>query len=210
MISEFTGIHKLTMETILNVYGKENLKNSIANSDLFGIGYWSIGPHMTSIFKGLNDLISESIPESKKLRLFFDLADVKKKPVEDLRVALAILRDFCSFAEVTVSVNDKEAESLALALDIELLKKQDQSTNFEVTGESVPNRKEAEFTPPVTYCQGLKRALLGEQNAVQKYRQIMYAMQTREHINMMLEIITDELRHGILYNYLYSKNGCSD
>lgn len=81
---------------------------------------------------------------------------------------------------------------------------------FEVTGESVPNRKEAEFTPPVTYCQGLKRALLGEQNAVQKYRQIMYAMQTREHINMMLEIITDELRHGILYNYLYSKNGCSD
>jgi len=24
----------------------------------------------------------------------------------------------------------------------------------------------------------------------------------------MIEIITDELRHGILYNYLYTKNGC--
>ncbi|HBD01414.1 MAG TPA: rubrerythrin, partial [Lachnoclostridium sp.] len=37
---------------------------------------------------------------------------------------------------------------------------------------------------------------------------ILYAMQSRVHINMMIEIITDEIRHGILYNYLYAKNGC--
>lgn len=41
-----------------------------------------------------------------------------------------------------------------------------------------------------------------------RYRNILYAMEFREHINMMIEIITDELRHGILYNYLYTKNGC--
>lgn len=65
-----------------------------------------------------------------------------------------------------------------------------------------------QFVQPESYCDGLAHALLGEQNAVQKYRKILYAMQDRVHINMMTEIITDEIRHGILYNYLYAKNGC--
>lgn len=65
-----------------------------------------------------------------------------------------------------------------------------------------------QFSPPPDYCAGLAKSLLGEQNAVEKYRKILYAMQSRVHINMMTEIITDEIRHGILYNYLYTKNGC--
>ncbi|MGC6174675.1 rubrerythrin [Lacrimispora sp. 38-1] len=78
----------------------------------------------------------------------------------------------------------------------------------EITG-AMPRQVQGEqFVLPESYCAGLSRALLGEQNAVEKYRKILYAMQFREHINMMIEIITDELRHGILYNYLYSKNGC--
>lgn len=79
---------------------------------------------------------------------------------------------------------------------------------YELTGKMVPQTQAEAFTPPSTYCAGLSRALLGEQNAVQKYRKIFYAMQTRIHINMLTEIITDEIRHGILYNYLYTKNGC--
>ncbi|MGB8451380.1 MAG: ferritin-like domain-containing protein [Anaerocolumna sp.] len=78
----------------------------------------------------------------------------------------------------------------------------------DLTGAKMPKGKPESFVPPKTYCDGLKRALLGEQNAVRKYRQILYAMQSRIHINMLVEIITDEIRHGILYNYLYSKNGC--
>ncbi len=34
---------------------------------------------------------------------------------------------------------------------------------FEVTGEMVPKQIQEEFTPPATYCEGLKLALLGEQ-----------------------------------------------
>lgn len=65
-----------------------------------------------------------------------------------------------------------------------------------------------QFSPPPNYCAGLAKSLLGEQKAVEKYRKILYAMHNRVHINMMTEIITDEIRHGILYNYLYTKNGC--
>ena len=65
-----------------------------------------------------------------------------------------------------------------------------------------------QFSPPENYCVGLENAILDEQNAVQKYREILYAMQNRVHINMMTEIITDAIRHGTLYNYLYAKNSC--
>lgn len=78
----------------------------------------------------------------------------------------------------------------------------------EITGMMPQQVPGEQFTPPESYCAGLARALLGEQNAVQRYRRILYAMQLRVHINMMTEIITDEIRHGILYNYLYTKNGC--
>lgn len=79
---------------------------------------------------------------------------------------------------------------------------------YELTS-TVPQQVSGEqFTPPESYCAGLSQALLGEQNAVQKYRKILYAMQNRIHINVMVEIITDEIRHGILYNYLYAKNSC--
>lgn len=78
----------------------------------------------------------------------------------------------------------------------------------ELTGSPVPPVPEETFTPPASYCEGLARALKGEQAAVQKYRQILYAMQTRDHFNILTEIITDEIRHGILYSYLYTRNGC--
>lgn len=79
---------------------------------------------------------------------------------------------------------------------------------YDITGKMPPQGQNEEFIPPDSYCNGLARALLGEQNAVQKYRKILYAMQTRVHINILTEIITDEIRHGILYNFLYTKNGC--
>ncbi len=79
---------------------------------------------------------------------------------------------------------------------------------YELTGMMPQQVQGEQFTPPESYCAGLAKALLGEQNAVQRYRKILYAMQQRVHINMMIEIITDEIRHGILYNYLFTKNGC--
>jgi rubrerythrin len=79
---------------------------------------------------------------------------------------------------------------------------------YEITGNMLPQIQGEPFAPPANYCAGLARALLGEQNAVQKYRKILYAMQSRVHINMMTEIITDEIRHGILYSYLYAKSTC--
>lgn len=79
---------------------------------------------------------------------------------------------------------------------------------FQLTGKMLPPPQDVTFEKPASYCEGLKRALIGEQNAAKKYRRILYALQDRVQINILTGIITDELRHGTLYNYLYSKNGC--
>jgi rubrerythrin len=79
---------------------------------------------------------------------------------------------------------------------------------YELTGQMIPPPPKTEFTKPKSYCMGLKRALKGELGAVEKYRKILFALQERRQINILTEIITDELRHGNLYNLLYSKNEC--
>lgn len=80
---------------------------------------------------------------------------------------------------------------------------------YQLTGQMLPPPQDITFEKPTSYCEGVKRALRGEQNAVRKYRMILYALQDRVQINILTGIITDEIRHGILYNYLYSKNGCT-
>ena len=79
---------------------------------------------------------------------------------------------------------------------------------FMLTRQLLAPSQDPSFEKPSAYCEGLKRAIQGEQNAIIKYRRILYALQDRILINILTGIITDETRHGLLYNYLYSKNGC--
>ena len=79
---------------------------------------------------------------------------------------------------------------------------------YQLTGQMLPPTQDVAFQKPASYCAGIKKALVGEQNAAKKYKRILFALQDRVQINILTEIITDELRHGILYNYLYTKNGC--
>ena len=78
----------------------------------------------------------------------------------------------------------------------------------QLTGRTLPPPQNVTFERPASYCEGLMRAIRGEQNAVIRYRQILFALQDRTLINILTAIMTDEIRHGSLYNYLYSKNGC--
>ncbi|MDF2821030.1 MAG: Rubrerythrin [Clostridiales bacterium] len=78
-----------------------------------------------------------------------------------------------------------------------------------LTGETIPPRlRTTEIESIETYCEGLKIAIIREQEAIRKYRQILYALQTNVDINKLTEIITDKIIHSSLYNYLYSKNAC--
>lgn len=77
---------------------------------------------------------------------------------------------------------------------------------LDLTGNTLPATQEPGFNPPDSYLQGLEQGLFSSLEAVRLYRRILFALQKRKHTNMLLEIITDELIHADLYNFLYTRN----
>lgn len=56
------------------------------------------------------------------------------------------------------------------------------------------------------YLKNLEKALFGELEAVEKYRNVMAAMPDKRKYAMLMEIMTDELKHANKYNFLIAKN----
>ena len=72
----------------------------------------------------------------------------------------------------------------------------------ELTGVVLPQTMDNTNYPKLTYIDGLKKAFMGELSAVEKYREILTYMPTKELYNKILYIMTDEMKHAIKYNYL--------
>jgi rubrerythrin len=80
----------------------------------------------------------------------------------------------------------------------------------ELTGQILPKAHNDKVKLPKTCCEGLQEAIFEELAAADRYRRVLYAMQNRRHINMLVEIITDEQKHAQKLNYLFSKNDCGE
>ena len=57
----------------------------------------------------------------------------------------------------------------------------------------------------MSYLENLRKALMSEVEAANKYRKIMSAMPDKSSSSSIMHILVDELRHADLYNYLISK-----
>lgn len=60
--------------------------------------------------------------------------------------------------------------------------------------------------PNITYIDGLQMAFMNELKAFEKYRNVLMQMTERTLYNKIFEIMTDEMKHAIKYNYLINKN----
>jgi rubrerythrin len=77
---------------------------------------------------------------------------------------------------------------------------------YELTGQMPVSQQNYSIDTVNNYEEGLKKAILGEQKAVESYRKILFLLQDKYQTDKIVEIITDEIRHGILYNLLFSSN----
>ena len=74
---------------------------------------------------------------------------------------------------------------------------------FNFTGQMIPVDTSNEACENnFTYNEGLEKALFGELEAVVKYRRIMGVMPSGNSYILVMSIMTDELRHSAMYNYL--------
>lgn len=78
----------------------------------------------------------------------------------------------------------------------------------EITCEQPMPEQKQDCEKPEDYCSAIEKAIFGELGAVELYRKIMFGLCTQRHRDMLFEIITDEIKHSVKWNFLYTKNGC--
>ena len=109
LMTNLGPILDLDWERVVEVVGLEKIKSLLEDSDIIGIGYWSLMPYFDEIVVK----ICEHLPEDgKDRRLFFDLADLHKKSVDSLTSSLALIRVLGESIPMTLSLNEHEAAAI--------------------------------------------------------------------------------------------------
>ncbi|MEK4247365.1 ferritin-like domain-containing protein [Psychrobacillus sp. FSL K6-2684] len=75
-----------------------------------------------------------------------------------------------------------------------------------LTGNDVVVTTEEQLVSPANYEAGIKKAFFGELKAMEKYRVIRAGLPYREYRDIVFEILTDEMKHAQLYNYILTEN----
>jgi rubrerythrin len=127
-------------------------------------------------------LIKEAVQDEKKDQLFYEFL-ISQAPTQEEKEIIGSIRD-----------DEMKHNKMFKQLYKDL-------TNTDITGGD-----EEEFIRPSSYLDGIKQAMFGELKAVEKYRIIRVGLPTQQSRDVLFEIITDELKHGSKYNYLYTLN----
>lgn len=110
---------------------------------------------------------------------------------------------------LTMTPDDSDAEIInSIRIDAVRHIEMFRQLYFELSGRNPKELPALPFEQPLTYCVGLRNALLEELTEVVNYREILAGLKGRRHINALTALITDELRHMGLFMNLYIKNEC--
>lgn len=145
-----------------------------------------IYPNPIQLQNSIN-LIGKSIESEKKDSMFYQwLIDnipadsLSSKQVEEIR-------------KIIESIRDDE-----LGHNKTYKKMYYQLTGMKITPE------EEQFIIPNSFKEGISTAMMGELNAVKTYREIMNGLPSLYYRDQVFNILSDELRHSSLYNYIYT------
>ena len=137
---------------------------------------------MNSDLKEAIELIKESVGDEKEDEEFYKLLLTLTTNIEDINIINSIIADERKHNQIL------------------------RNLYFELTGKKLPeSRNESNVDNMLNYRKNLQKALMGELNAVKRYRKIMAAMPDNQKYALIMEILTDELRHANLYNFLFAK-----
>ncbi|MBB4824750.1 rubrerythrin [Sporosarcina luteola] len=148
-------------------------------------GYQGYSNEQQQAFQRSLQLMAEAVQGEREDQLFYDYL-ISKAPTAEQK-------------EIITSIRNDEIRHNQLFRQM----------YQQLTGQEVSMGKEEEFIPPVSYIEGIKKALFGELKAMEKYRIIRAGLPYREYRDVVFEILTDELKHATLYNFLYTENRTS-
>ena len=109
LMSHMEAVQDLCWERIANIVGMETLGTLLRDTDIIGVGYWSLLPAFDEIF----DNVCANIPQDGKTRrFFFDFADFKKRDEASLNATLKRIAARNEKNPMILSVNEHEAAAL--------------------------------------------------------------------------------------------------
>ncbi|TFG16318.1 MAG: hypothetical protein EU531_06825 [Promethearchaeota archaeon] len=113
MITDFEPILNINWEKITKSVSKSLLIEYVNNSNILGFGHWALVPLLNEIWNHFLNDIFPSITEKKKKLFFVDIADITKRPREDILKMISILQKIDQEIPIMLTVNDREAIRLS-------------------------------------------------------------------------------------------------
>lgn len=133
------------------------------------------------------DMIAASIENEKSDAMFYDWIKQNIPNIINYEVKL----------EIEQIIDSIKNDELGHNQTFKMMYKQ-------LTGKEAPQPEEEMVTYPPSFIDGISKALKGELEAVKRYRTIMAGLPNNSYRDQVFNILTDELRHASLYNYIYT------
>ena len=109
LMSHMEAIHAVCWKQIVDKLGMEKINSLLSESDIIGVGYWSVLPAFDEI---VSQVCAHLPNDDKKRRFFFDFADFLKRDRISLDKTLLELKTLNQKIPMILSVNEHEAAAL--------------------------------------------------------------------------------------------------
>ena len=111
--------NNLTWEGIKDILGIDMIKQLMSGKQLISFVNWSEIESSSRIWKGVLDEILPGIKQTGAKPLFFtDFSDCSRRSKKEIQFAIDLLGRFRKYFKVIISLNQNEADLIALAMDI--------------------------------------------------------------------------------------------
>jgi sugar/nucleoside kinase (ribokinase family) len=117
MVGKHASLKEVTWSTILARYGKDPFAARLGHADLIGFVNWTMLPYMSDVWDAVLKDVCPSLT-GRRRRMFFDLADPEKRTKADIQRALDLIVRFQKHFDVTLGLNEKEANEIAAVLGL--------------------------------------------------------------------------------------------
>jgi hypothetical protein len=119
MLGKHSSLKEVNWANILARFGRERLAQKLEGSSLVAFVNWTMLPHMSDIWEApQHELCPGLNTHTPRRMIFFDLCDPEKRTAADISRALELIVRFEKHFDVTLGLNEKEANEIADVLGL--------------------------------------------------------------------------------------------
>jgi len=111
MFSSVTQLADFNVDLVKGFLKQGSFQKSCAKADLIALTDWSMYPHMTGVWRLLQEQVFKAL--NRRSWLFVDLVDPSSRSESDIRDMLDALKGFTESTRVVLGLNQNEASLLA-------------------------------------------------------------------------------------------------